>query len=111
MRSPTPAGHANVPGNNRNIMRTRNIAPMIRHACIAVSRRRARLSERVRTRADKEYAMPNNIGGPITASSRAMGGLSGGLAKTPRKFKINESAAQAATTNQTGKVLVVVLVI
>jgi hypothetical protein len=55
--------------------------------------------------------MPNNIGGPITASIRAMGGLSGGLAKTPRTFKISKGAAHAATTNQTGKVLVVVLVI
>jgi hypothetical protein len=84
---------------------------MIRHACIAVSRRRSRLSERVRTRADKEYAMANSVGGPITEISNAIGGLSGGLAKTPRTFKITESAAHAATTSQTGKVLVVVLLI
>jgi hypothetical protein len=55
--------------------------------------------------------MANNIGGPTTEISKAMGGLSGGLEKTPRVFKINESAAHAATTNQIGKVLVVVLVI
>jgi hypothetical protein len=65
----------------------------------------------VRTRADKEYAMANNIGGPITEISKAIGGLSGGLAKIPRTFKISESAAHAATTSQTGNVLVVVLVI
>jgi hypothetical protein len=54
--------------------------------------------------------MANNIGGPITEISKAIGGLSGGLDKTPRIFKTSESAAHAATTNQTDKVLVGVLV-
>lgn len=108
MKSPIPAGHANIPGNKRNIMRTRNIAPMIRHACMAVKRPRSRLSERARTYADKEYAMTNKIGGAITETSKARGGLSGGVANTPRTFRIIESAAHAAITNQTGNVLVAV---
>ena len=34
-RSPIPAGHAKVPGKKPNAMGTRNIAPMIRQACIS----------------------------------------------------------------------------
>ena len=109
--SPIPAGHANVPGSKRNVISTRNIAPMIRHACIAVNRRRSTLSDRVRTLEDKAYAMRNSIGGRITASSKASGGLSGGLTKIPSIFRTTESAAHAATTSQTGKVLVDVFVI
>jgi hypothetical protein len=111
MRSPIPAGHANVPGNKPNDMRTRNSAPITRHPCIAVNRRRSRLSESVRTFAEKEYAIPNKIGGPITEISNGRGGLFEGVANTPRTFKISESAAHAMTTTQTGKVLVPVSVI
>jgi hypothetical protein len=70
MRSPIPAGHANVPGKKPNDMRTRNIAPMTRHACIAVNRRRSRLSESVRTFAEKQYPIAKKIGGPITEMFR-----------------------------------------
>ena len=111
IRSPIPAGHANVPGNKPNDMRTRNIAPTTRHACIAVKRRRSRLSESVRTFAEKEYAITNKIGGPITEISNGRGGLSEAVANTPRTFKISEHAAHVMTTNQTAKVLVPVSVI
>src|SRR4030095_12156378 len=111
MMSPTPAGHANVPGSKRNVIRTRNVAPIIRHACIAVNNRRSRLSERVRTRADKTNAMTNKIGGRITEISKANGGLSGGLLNTPRIFRISGSAAHVATTSQIDKVLLDVFVI
>ena len=91
-------------------MRTRNIAPITRHACIAVKRRRSRLSEIVRTLTDKEYAITNKIGGPIIEISNGRGGLSEGVANTPRMFKTSESAAHAMTTSQIGNVLVPVFV-
>jgi hypothetical protein len=55
--------------------------------------------------------MTNKVGGRITDISKASGGLSGGLSKTPRTLRISESAAHAATTSQTDKVLVDVFVI
>jgi hypothetical protein len=55
--------------------------------------------------------MRNSIGGRITETSKASGGLSGGLMKIPSIFRITESAAHATTTSQTGNVLVVVFVI
>jgi hypothetical protein len=109
MRSPIPAGHANVPGSKPNDMRIRNIAPMTRQPCIAVKRRRSRWSERVRTVAEKAYAIRNRIGGPTIVVSNAKGGWSGCAVNTPRTFNISESAAHAMTTNQTCKVLVMSL--
>lgn len=109
MISPIPAGHAKAPGNKPNDMRTRNITPISRHPCIAVNRRRSRLSESVRTFLDDEYAEANKIGGPITAISKARGVWSG-FENTPIMFTTSAITAQIPTTSQTAQLLVSVFV-
>ena len=78
--------------------------PMTRHACMAVNRRRSRLSATARTFDESQYAARNKIGGTRTAISKGRGGFSGSTANTPKALRTSTSAAHAMTTSQTGKV-------